>query len=426
MSKIFNLRDFGAQPGGAVCTKAIQAALDAAAACGGQVLVPAGTFVTGALFLKSNTTLILQEGATLQAVRDESAYPLLPTRVAGVEMAWPAALFNIRNAQNVSICGVGTVNGQGDFWWEKYWGKDRHGGMRKAYEAQGLRWAVDYDCFRVRNVAVWRSSKVQIEGIRLERSGFWNLHLCYGAEITVRGVTIADNQGPSTDGIDIDSCRGVVVESCQIACNDDNICLKSGRDADGLRVNQACEDVLIRHCTLLDGEGITLGSETSGGIRNVRIENNTLVGTKNGLRLKSAKTRGGTLENIAVQGLTMRGVARPFTFQFNWYPAYSYCAVPAGYTGPMPEYWAALTAPVPPALGLPHAKNITIQNVKAARGPGDSGPAQAFDLQGLPEAPFENIRFENIAVESKAFGEIQNVCGLTFDNVCVTVVEEKA
>ena len=141
-----NILDYGAVPGGRTdCTKAIQSALDTAGICGGEVFVPEGVYLTGALFVHSNTTLRLEENAVLLGIREESAYPRVPSRVAGVEMEWPAGVLNLLNVSEVTVCGKGTIDGQGDFWWEKYWGRDRHGGMRAEYEAKGLRWAVDYD-----------------------------------------------------------------------------------------------------------------------------------------------------------------------------------------------------------------------------------------------------------------------------------------
>ena len=169
-------------------------------------------------------------------MQDLAAYPIMPTRVAGIEMDWPAALINVYQQPNVRISGKGTIDGNGKIWWDKYW-KMR----REEYEPKGLRWAVDYDCQRPRLIQIYKSSDVRLEGLTLKRPGFWTVHICYSQQVTVDGVTIRNNteaRGPSTDGIDIDSSSGVTVQHCDIECNDDAICLKAGRDADGLRVNR--------------------------------------------------------------------------------------------------------------------------------------------------------------------------------------------
>lgn len=425
--RYFDIRDYGAVSGGEVlCTRAFEQAIIAAAACGGTVKVPEGIFLTGAIFLKSNMKLYIEKGGVILGTNEESQYPIVESRVAGIEMSWPAALVNIRDAENVTVYGEGIIDGQGEFWWKKYWGEDGKGGMRADYEKRGLRWAIDYDCFRVRNIVVFRCSNVVIEGLTCRRPGFWNVHLCYSRAVLVDGLTIKDGLGPSTDGIDIDSCSDVTVEHCTISCNDDCICLKSGRDADGLRVNRVCENVTIRNNTILEGAGITLGSETSGGIRGVLIADNVFKRTKNGFRLKSAKTRGGLLEDVQVDNLVMEDVKTPFSFEFNWNPSYSYCEIPEGYEGEVPEYWYRMVQRVPAERGIPHAKNIRIRNVKSTVT--ENCPwaeeAEAFHISGLKEAPFGHISFENVEIQARRFGDIQNIAALKLCNVSVDIREE--
>ncbi|MDF2934659.1 MAG: endopolygalacturonase [Paenibacillaceae bacterium] len=259
-SKVFRAGDYGAVPDGTtVATGPIQAAIDAAeAAGGGRVEFDPGTYLTGSLFLKSHVELHVAEGVTLLGVASEEGYPEMWSRVAGIEMNWPAGLVNICGQEHAAVTGPGTIDGQGNYWWDKYWS------MREAYTPRGLRWAADYDCKRPRNLLVLDSSHIRLENFTSLRSGFWNVHICYSEHVTVDGLTIRENQGPSTDGIDIDSSSHVLVENCSIDCNDDNLCIKSGRDADGLRVNLPAEHIVIRNCYTGEGAGITLGSETSG------------------------------------------------------------------------------------------------------------------------------------------------------------------
>jgi polygalacturonase len=186
----FCANDFGAKAGDTVTnTSAIQQAIDAAAAGGGVVTFKKGTYLTGAIFLKSNVQLQLQQGVVLRAIQDDALYPELPTRVAGIEMPWPAALVNVYQQTNVSITGQGIIDGNGEYWWRKYWGTDGEGGMLKDYRARGLRWAADYDCKRVRAVVVYDSNGVEIRDVGINRSGFWSLALIYSGHVTVDGLS---------------------------------------------------------------------------------------------------------------------------------------------------------------------------------------------------------------------------------------------
>lgn len=242
-------------------------------------------------------------------------YPEIDTRIAGIEMRWPAALINIINQKNVAVTGSGKVDAQGKFCWDKYWA------MRKEYEPKGLRWIVDYDAKRVRTFLVQSSEDITLKGLTFSNAGFWTVQLLYSKYITVDGVTVRNNEdghGPSTDGIDVDSSSWVLIENCDIDCNDDDFCLKAGRDWDGLRVNRPTEYVVIRKCVARKGGGLlTLGSETSGGIRHVLATELVAKGTGNGFHIKSATTRGGTVGDIRFQNVALDSVGNAFMFTMN-------------------------------------------------------------------------------------------------------------
>ena len=426
-AKSFNPADHGAvADGSTVCTEAIQKAIDAAAkAGGGTVVFPKGTFLTGAVFLKSNVELRLDEGVVLQAVQDDAAFPDIWSRVAGVEMMWPAAVINVQGQTNVSITGKGTLDGNGDFWWHKFWGEDGQGGMLKDYKARDLRWAVDYDCKRVRALLVYDSKDIKISDITILRSGFWSLTLTYCERVTVDGVIIRANvggHGPSSDGIDIDSSRDVLVQNCDIDANDDNICLKAGRDADGLRVNRPTENVIIRNCITRAGSGmLTIGSETSGGIRNVEVSNMKAIGTKCGVRFKSAKIRGGVVENIVIRDVVMEDVDRAFEMEMNWYPSYSLPVIPPGMKADeIPAHWKVLLEPVVPASrGIPEFRNIAISNVSA------KGAGQAFVANGFSEKPIRDVRLTNITIEAASAGRVKHAADWKMKDVVVKAADGK-
>ena len=232
--KIFNVADYGAvNDTTVVSTGFIQKAIDDCAKKGGGIVVfKPGIYVTGSLFIKANVQLRIDKGVTLLGSQHFDDYPEIDTRIAGIEMKWPAALINIIGVKNAALTGKGIINARGKFCWDKYWA------MRKDYEAKGLRWIVDYDAKRVRTVLVQNSSDITLQDITVKNAGFWTVQLLYAQHITVNGLVVRNNEdgkGPSTDGIDVDSSSWVLIENCDIDCNDDDFCLKAGRDWDGLQ-----------------------------------------------------------------------------------------------------------------------------------------------------------------------------------------------
>ncbi|WP_432974513.1 glycoside hydrolase family 28 protein [Dactylosporangium sp. CA-233914] len=418
----FDPREFGAKGDGvALDTAALQATIDAAGKAGGRVVVPAGTFLTGALFLTSGMEFHLGPGAVLAAATADEHYPTVFSRVAGIEMDGPAALLNAFEAHHLRITGPGSIDGRGQFWWDRYWGPDGKGGLRAEYDTRRLRWAADYDVRRPRILLVHESTDVLIEGLTIRRSPFWTVHLCYSRDVRVDGVTIVDSYGPSTDGIDIDSCERVLVENCTIACGDDNIVLKSGRDADGLRVGRVCADVEIRNCRILAGLGLAFGSDLSGGIRNVRIHDCEFAGTDYGFRIKSSRARSGFVRDVTFTDITMRDVAFPFSWALNWYPWFNTIQLPEDHNGEIPPSWRVLAQPTPPDAPLTAVEDIVVRNVRAELTPRYDGPSRAFDLDGYPENPMRNIRFDHVSVSAREFGKIVAVSGLRFDDVTLSV-----
>ncbi|MFD1670593.1 glycoside hydrolase family 28 protein [Agrilactobacillus yilanensis] len=418
--QIFNVLDYGALGDGQTLdTTAIQQAIDAAALVSGEVFLPAKTYLVGALFIKRHVTLSFQKGAKLLGSTDIADFPEIFSRVAGVEMCWPAAILNLLEVDNVTIKGQGIIDGQGPHWWQLYWGADGHGGQRQWYDTHDLRWIADYAIKRPRSILVFKSEAIIIKDITLQRAGFWNLQLTYATDVEVKDIIIRENNGPSTDGIDVDSSNHVHIHHCQLACGDDCIALKSGRDGDGYRVGIATSDVEIDHCQIKSGYGVTIGSEVSGNIHDITIHDMTFENSGCGFRMKSAVDRGGVIENIRVSDLQMTNVQFPFSWLMTWHNQYNHKTMVD--LADKPAFWQAVAAQIPEAQRFTKVQNITVQNVTAQLAADYPLPARAFDLKALPEKPMEQIRFSNVKLAAKEFGNIVAVNDLQFKDVTVSV-----
>ena len=398
-----------------LATKAIQEAIDDAAAFGGGVVqFEPGVYQTGSLFLKEGVELRIDKDVELIGSQHFEDYPEIDTRIAGIEMKWPAALLNIIGVKKAAITGDGKVNARGKFCWDKYWA------MRKEYDPKGLRWIVDYDAKRVRTLLIQNAEDVTVKGLKFIDAGFWTVQVLYSKYVTVDGITVRNNEdghGPSTDGVDIDSSSWVLVQNCDIDCNDDDFCLKAGRDWDGLRVNRPTEYVVIRHCMARKGGGLlTIGSETSGGIRHVLATDLTAKGTGNGFHIKSATTRGGTVEDIHVRNITMDSVGNAILFTMNWNPAYSYSTLPAGYNpDSIPAHWKTMLHKVEPAeKGTPHFKDIYVSNIKVA------SAKKAIAAAGLERSLISDVHIENTTINAATAGDISYADHWQIDNFSVT------
>ena len=415
----YNVQAYGAKGDGvSLDTAAIQRSIDAAAIHGGTVSFRAGTYLTGSIFLKSGVTLQVDKGVTLLGSQRLVDYPIMSTRVAGIEMDWPAALVNVYKQSGVKITGGGTIDGDGKIWWDGYWA------LRKVDDQKGLRWAADYDAQRPRLIQIYGSSDVELSDLLLRRSGFWTVHICFSHDVTVDGIMIRNNEGgrgPSTDGIDIDSSRKVLVQHADIAVNDDALCLKAGRDSDGLRVNRPTEDIILRDSIVRDGAaGVTIGSETSGGFRNIEVYGiTTLKGVPSGILFKSAHTRGGFAENIRIHDFTMIDTPVVFKVTMDWNPSYSYAKIPDGMTN-YPAYYKVLATPVPESQGIPRFHDVHIWNIKA------TGAKKIFDVTAYPSAPLERFSLDHLQVQALTAGEISNAKDWKFSDNSWTIADGSA
>ena len=313
----FVITAYGAKPG-TDCTDAIRAAIDACnQSGGGHVVVPAGEWLTGAIQLKSNVNLHVVEGATLRWTFDLTKYPVVFTRWEGVECMNYSPLIYAFGQENIAVTGEGTLDGGADWntWWD--WNKksdpvkkqvpDRNKlvemGEGNVPVAQRVFGPGHY--LRPNFIQPYRCRNVLIEGVKIIRSPMWEIHPVLSRNITVRGVSI-DSHGPNNDGCDPESCTDVLIEKTIFDTGDDCIAIKSGRNNDGRRVNVPTENVIVRNCTMKDGHGgVVLGSECSGSIRNVFVENCTMDSPEldRALRFKSNAVRGGVLENVYLRNV---------------------------------------------------------------------------------------------------------------------------
>lgn len=417
--KIYSVNKYGASKDGKIlASPSIQKAIDACAAQGGGIVTfEPGTYLMGSIFLKSNVHLRIDKGVQIMGSQNFDDYPEIDTRIAGIEMKWPAALINAIDQKNVEISGEGNINADGKFCWDKYWK------MRKEYDKKGLRWVVDYDAKRVRTILIQNCEDVTLKSLTIANAGFWTVQILYSAYVTVDGLVIRNNQdgkGPSTDGVDIDSSSWVLVENCDIDCNDDDFCLKAGRDWDGLRVNRPTEYVVIRNCIARKGGGLlTLGSETSGGIRHVLATNLKAHGTGNGFHIKSAFTRGGVVEDVYFENAQLDSVKKAFHFLMNWNPSYSYSELPKEYNvDSVPVHWLKLLRkPDPIEKGIPVFRDIYVNDVNITN-------AQiAVFAEGMDKSMLEGFHFNNVNIAAATAGSIDFAKDWTFKNFKITTTD---
>lgn len=376
------------------------------------------------IFLKSNINIIFEEGCILNEIVEGENFKIIDTRVAGINMKFYAGLVNLIDVKNVSIKGKAIICGNGEYWWEKYWGKDQKGGMRYEYDKENIRFLCDYDCLRVRNLLIQNSSNIKIADITSKDSGFWNIHILYSHDVVLDNVVIDSKAlwAPSTDGIDIDSSYNVVVKNSTTYTNDDSICIKSGRDKDGLDTAIPSHDILIENCTINQGFGITLGSELSGGIYNVKINNIKFRNTDCGFRIKSSEKRKGYIKNIEVSNLDLVNVMYPIHIALNWNPNYSNTTLPKSFNREMKEHYYKLISDVG-NLKNTQIENITISNLNSIID-NNMKVSRAFEINGFSDSHIKDFTISNSNFTSFEFGRISNVDNLKFLNTTVSILKE--
>jgi polygalacturonase len=315
----FDITRYGAAAGGAKdSTDAIRKAIAACtAASGGRVVVPAGVFLTGAIHLDNNVNLYLGEGATLQFSRNPDDYlPVVYTRFEGTECMNYSPFIYAFDKTNIAVTGPGMLDGQAspEHWWPwKHQSDDRKAlmaaGDKNVPVANRVFGGGHY--LRPNFVQPYRCANVLLDGFQMKNSPMWELHPVLCRNVTVRNVNI-DTHGPNNDGCNPESSTDVLIENCTFSTGDDCIAIKSGRNADGRRINVPSSNLLIRDCTMKDGHGgVSIGSEASGGIRNVFVANCRMSSPhlQRALRIKTNSWRGGAIEDVYFRKITVGEVA---------------------------------------------------------------------------------------------------------------------
>ncbi len=410
---VFDVTTYGAIPDGkSPATAAIQKAIDAcAAAGGGQVLIPSGTFLTGPIHLASGVNLHVDAGAVMLFSKNWSDYPprSTPADDGGHVRISP---ITAQDLHDISITGTGTFDGQGQAWrpikrvkmpedqWRSLTGPGGH------FDAETQTWypSSDPTIAKKRPVLVYLANcrNVLLDGPTFRNSPNWNLHPFQCSNVTIRHVTIFNPiYAQNGDGIDIDSCSNLTMSDCLVNAGDDAICLKSGTAGAGHKQPPA-ENILITRCTIGSGHGgITIGSEMSGGVRSVTVSHCQLTGTDAGLRFKTERGRGGIVENITISDIAMSEIQHG-AIEFDMF-----------YGQKRPS-----STPKSVSDGTPQFRNFQISRISC------DGAQTALVMRGLPEMPLRGISLDDVQIHSQKAGEIDNADDLTLKDIQIVSESE--
>lgn len=393
-----NVVDFGAVGDGkTLCTASIQKAVDACArGGGGRVVFPAGKYLTGPIFLKSNIHVEVTAGAVLLGGTDFAKVPAIAGRWEGIDRTVYASMFTGLDLENISITGRGVIDGQGEAWWKAFRvvsDMRRKLGLveREPENPPGspLQWP------RPRMINLYRCKNVLIGGLTVLNSPAWNIHPVLCDNVVIDQLTISSPaDSPNTDGIDPDSCRNLRISNCCISVGDDCITIKSGYRYQ--KSNVPSENIAITNCVFARGHGgVGVGSETAGGVRNVTVSNCVCDGTDRGLRFKTARSRGNVVENFRAHNVVMRGVGDALSVSMLYNASDPRTAQPVN-------------------EGTPIFRNIHLSNITA------SDVKRAALIEGLPEMPIRGLSVSNFEVTSAGAGiTCSNVNNMTFDNIAI-------
>ncbi len=439
-----NIKKFGAKGNGSFLnTKAIS---DAISACnqkgGGVVHIPAGLWLTGPVILKSNVNLNLATGATLLFTNNKNEYKLIKSNWEGLDQMRNESPISATNASNIAITGNGIIDGNGDVWravkkdklTESQWKKlVASGGVvgedkKSWYPSQSyLRgnalknpgeitpektdsfYASIKDFLRPNLLVITNCKNILLDGNTYQNSAAWCLHPLMSQNLIVKNVQVKNPwYAQNGDGIDVESCKNVLIENCVFDVGDDALCMKSGRDAAGRKRAMPIENVTIKNCTVYASHGgFVIGSEMSGGARNINVTNCTFIGTDIGLRFKTTRGRGGVVENVYISDIYMKDIVGEAILFDMYYMAKD----PVALVGETRELPKVETLPV--SETTPVFQNFNINNVYC------NGAEKGIFIRGIPEMHVKNIVLTNMVLQAKKGIEIQEASNIKITNVTI-------
>lgn len=401
----YNVIKYGAKNDSSkLATTAIKNAIEEASkAGGGTVYFPAGKYLTGAIHLKSNITILIDAGAELHFSDNFDDYlPMVKSRYEGVDVTSFSPLFYAYKAENISIIGRGIIDGHGKKWWDFVEGY-KEGQPRSKWQTtfDGLNKDIllpddpkqmKRGFLRPPFIQPMFCKNVLVDGITIRNSPFWTINPEFCENVKIHAVTINNPHSPNTDGINPESCKNVHISDCHISVGDDCITIKSGKDAPGRKMAVPAENYVITNCTMLSGHGgVVIGSEMSGDVRKIAISNCIFDGTDRGIRIKTARGRGGVVEDIRVSNIIMKNIKDQAIVLDMQYAKTNVEAV---------------------SERTPIFRNIHFSNITGQVN-------QAGYLNGLEEMPIDNITFNDINMDAKTGFSINNSSNIEFHNVTV-------
>ena len=407
---------------------------------GGKLVVPAGVWFTGPIVLKSNINLHLEDKAIILFSPDKNLYPLVETSFEGLDTRRCQSPVWGKDLENVAITGSGAIDGNGHYWRplkkqkvsENFWKRETSKGgafKRDDYwmpSAQYLHgdtisdmnvprnltteeeWTSVKDFLRPVMISLQNCKNVYLQGVIFQNSPAWNIHPLMCENVIIDGIQVRNpSYAQNGDGLDLESCKNAIIVNSTFDVGDDGICIKSGKDEDGRKRNRPCENVIVDNCTVFKGHGgFVVGSEMSGGVRNISVSNCQFLGTDVGLRFKSRRGRGGIVENIYISNISMFDIAtEPLLFNLYYGGKSAVEVLEEGETQPKEEVFP------PVDETTPTFRNIYIKDVACSKA------RRAMYFYGLPEHLIDNINIENITVHSQIGAELMESENIKLKNV---------
>jgi len=431
----------GVGDGIALNTEAFKKAIDALSAQGGgKLIVPAGIWFTGPIVLKSNINLHLNKGAVILFSPDFSLYPLVKTNFEGLDTRRCQSPISGVNLVNIAITGEGSINGSGHAWrplkkskvteakWKEvvksggvlknagYWFPSAGSLKGEAMsdmnvprkEMTDSQWNEVRDFLRPVMISLIECKNVKLQGVLFENSPSWNIHPLMCENVIIDGI-FARNPGyaQNGDGLDIESCKNVILVNSTFDVGDDGICIKSGKDAEGRKRARPAENIIVDNCKVFQGHGgFVVGSEMSGGVRNISVSNCEFLGTDVGLRFKSNRGRGGVVENIYISDIYMMDIATDsFLFDLFYGGKSASEALEDGSANATESKVYPVTDETPCFRNI-YVKNLVSRNAR-----------RAMFFNGLPEMNISNINLENAVITSQVGAELVEADGVKFTHV---------